>query len=161
MQERYARNLGPLTEQDCLLLQKRRVFLAGCGGLGGYLLEHLLRVGVGTITVCDGDRFTPSNLNRQLLADAASLGRSKAECACERAALVNPQVTGKGRSHLPDSRKCRLPDCRPPSGPGRSGQPVRPARPGQSLLPGGYPLGARGHSGMVCPGGGDPAGRAV
>ena len=95
MQERYARNLGPLTEQECLLLQKGRVFLAGCGGLGGYLLEHLLRVGVGTITVCDGDRFVPGNLNRQLLADAASLGRPKAECACERAALVNPQVTVK------------------------------------------------------------------
>ena len=95
MQERYVRNLGPLTEQDCLLLQQGRVFLAGCGGLGGYLLEHLLRVGVGTVTVCDGDRFAPSNLNRQLLADGASLGRSKAECACERAALVNPQVTVK------------------------------------------------------------------
>lgn len=64
MQECYARNLGPLTEQDCLLLQKGRVFLAGCGGLGGYLLEHLLRVGVGTVTVCDGDRFVASNLNR-------------------------------------------------------------------------------------------------
>lgn len=98
MQERYARNLGPLTEQDCLLLQKGRVFLAGCGGLGGYLLEHLLRAGVGTVTVCDGDRFEPSNLNRQLLADGASLGRSKAECACERAALVNPQVTVKAVS---------------------------------------------------------------
>ncbi len=95
MQERYARNLGPLTEQECLLLQKGRVFLAGCGGLGGYLLEHLLRTGVGTVTVCDGDRFAPSNLNRQLLADGASLGRSKAECAWERAALVNPQVTVK------------------------------------------------------------------
>lgn len=95
MQECYARNLGPLTEQDCLLLQKGRVFLAGCGGLGGYLLEHLLRVGVGTVTVCDGDRFVASNLNRQLLADTANLGRSKAECACERASLVNPQVTVK------------------------------------------------------------------
>ena len=92
MQERYIRNLGPLTEKECLLLRKRRVFLAGCGGLGGYLLEHLLRAGVGKITVCDGDRFVPSNLNRQLLADETSLGRSKAETACTRAARVNPEV---------------------------------------------------------------------
>lgn len=92
MQERYTRNLGPLTEEECLLLRKRRVFLAGCGGLGGYLLEHLLRLGVGAVTVCDGDVFAPSNLNRQLLADTASLGRPKAEAARMRAALVNPEV---------------------------------------------------------------------
>ena len=59
MQERYIRNLGPLTEKECLLLRKRRVFLAGCGGLGGYLLEHLLRAGVGKITVCDGGSVCP------------------------------------------------------------------------------------------------------
>ena len=93
MQERYIRNLGPLTEAECLRLRQGRVFLAGCGGLGGYLLEHLLRAGVGRITVCDGDVFSPSNLNRQLLADTASLGLPKAEAARMRAALVNPEVT--------------------------------------------------------------------
>ena len=97
MQERYIRNLGPLTEEECLLLRQRRVFLAGCGGLGGYLLEHLLRAGVGAITVCDGDTIVPSNLNRQLLADMESLGRSKTEAACARAALVNPEAAVKAR----------------------------------------------------------------
>ena len=92
MRERYIRNLGPLTEEECLRLRASRVFLAGCGGLGGYLLEHLLRAGVGAVTVCDGDVFAPSNLNRQLLADGASLGRSKAEAARARAALVKPEV---------------------------------------------------------------------
>lgn len=97
MQERYIRNLGPLMEEECLLLRQRRVFLAGCGGLGGYLLEHLLRAGVGAITVCDGDTIVPSNLNRQLLADMESLGRSKTEAACARAALVNPEAAVEAR----------------------------------------------------------------
>ena len=97
MQERYIRNLGPLTEEECLLLRQRRVFLAGCGGLGGYLLEHLLRAGVGAITVCDGDTIVPSNLNRQLLADMESLGRSKTEAACARAALVNLEAAVEAR----------------------------------------------------------------
>ena len=79
------------------LLRQRRVFLAGCGGLGGYLLEHLLRAGVGAITVCDGDTIVPSNLNRQLLADMESLGRSKTEAACARAALVNPEAAAEAR----------------------------------------------------------------
>ena len=73
------------------------MFLAGCGGLGGYLLEHLLRAGVGAITVCDGDTIVPSNLNRQLLADMESLGRSKTEAACARAALVNPEAAVEAR----------------------------------------------------------------
>ena len=49
MDERYVRNLGALTEQECNLLRTKTVFVAGCGGLGGYLIEMLLRLGVGTI----------------------------------------------------------------------------------------------------------------
>ena len=92
MEARYTRNVGPLTEAECLALRDKRVFLAGCGGLGGYLLEYLLRLGVGRITVCDGDRVDETNLNRQLLAGLDTLGQSKAEAARERAARVNPQV---------------------------------------------------------------------
>ena len=67
MDERYVRNLGALTEQECNLLRTKTVFVAGCGGLGGYLIEMLLRLGVGTICAADGDVFEASNLNRQLL----------------------------------------------------------------------------------------------
>ena len=49
MEERYIRNLGALTERECALLRTKTVFVAGCGGLGGYLIEMLLRLGVGTI----------------------------------------------------------------------------------------------------------------
>ena len=68
------------------------MFVAGCGGLGGYLIEMLLRLGVGTIRAADGDAFEASNLNRQLLSSPSTLGRSKAEAAADRAALVNPDV---------------------------------------------------------------------
>ena len=90
MEERYVRNLGALTEQECALLRTKTVFVAGCGGLGGFLIEMLLRLGVGTIRAADGDVFEASNLNRQLLSSPLSLGRSKAEAAAELAALVNP-----------------------------------------------------------------------
>ncbi len=92
MEERYIRNLGALTEQECAVLRTKTVFVAGCGGLGGYLIEMLLRLGVGTIRAADGDAFEASNLNRQLLSSPSSLGKSKAEAAAERAALVNPDV---------------------------------------------------------------------
>ena len=92
MEERYLRNLGPLTEAEQALLASKTVFLAGLGGLGGHLLEHMLRLGVGAIVAADGDRFTPSNLNRQLLATEDNLGQPKAQAAAERAAAVNPGV---------------------------------------------------------------------
>ena len=92
MDERYVRNLGALTERECNLLRTKTVFVAGCGGLGGYLIEMLLRLGVGTIRAADGDAFEASNLNRQLLSSPSSLGQPKAEAAAARAALVNPDV---------------------------------------------------------------------
>ena len=92
MEERYIRILGALTERECALLRTKTVFVAGCGGLGGYLIEMLLRLGVGTIRAADGDRFEASNLNRQLLSAPSALGQAKAEAAAARAALVNPEV---------------------------------------------------------------------
>ena len=92
MEERYIRNLGALSEAECALLREKTVLVAGCGGLGGYLIEMLLRIGVGEIRAADGDRFEASNLNRQLLSAPALLGKSKAEAAAERAAAVNSDV---------------------------------------------------------------------
>lgn len=92
MEERYIRNLGALTEQECAQLRMKTVFVAGCGGLGGYLIEMLLRLGVGAIRAADGDVFEASNLNRQLLSSTHNLGRSKAAAAANRAAEVNPDV---------------------------------------------------------------------
>ncbi len=92
MEERYIRNLGALSEEECALLRGKTVLVAGCGGLGGYLIEMLLRLGVGEIRAADGDCFEASNLNRQLLSAPGLLGRPKAEIAAERAAAVNPDV---------------------------------------------------------------------
>lgn len=96
MEPRYTRNIGALTEEECQTLRTKRVFIAGCGGLGGHLLENILRLGVGGITVCDGDVFDETNLNRQLLSTTENLGLPKAEAAARRAREVNPEVDFKG-----------------------------------------------------------------
>ena len=87
--ERFIRNLGALREEEQRLLGEKRVFIAGCGGLGGYLLELLLRLGVRRIVLADGDVFEASNLNRQLLATPALLGTAKAK-----AQSAGTQTTG-------------------------------------------------------------------
>jgi len=93
MADRYERQHSLLGEGGQEQLGKKRVLIVGCGGLGGYLLEHMVRLGVGEITAVDGDVFDESNLNRQLLSQEGLLGCSKAKAAADRAALVNSSVT--------------------------------------------------------------------
>lgn len=89
---RYERNLGAFSQQELDRVRSKTVLVVGCGGLGGYLCQCLARFGVGKIIVADGDVFTQSNLNRQLFADASSLGRNKAVVAEERLRLINSEV---------------------------------------------------------------------
>ena len=89
---RYERNFPAITEAEQEKLKNSRVFVAGCGGLGGYIIEFLIRIGIGHITACDGDVFAPSNLNRQLLSTVPLLGVSKAKAAKMRAEEINPEV---------------------------------------------------------------------
>jgi molybdopterin/thiamine biosynthesis adenylyltransferase len=92
LKERYARNLGTLTPQEIALLGEKRVFIAGCGGLGGYVLEMLARIGILNISIADGDVFSASNLNRQLLCTEDTIGMPKTEAALLRIKEINPEV---------------------------------------------------------------------
>lgn len=90
--DRYSRNIGTITEEEQLILQQSHIFIAGCGGLGGYLINHLLRIGIGTITAVDCDSFDSTNLNRQLLSSTATIGIPKTEIADCYAKAINPDV---------------------------------------------------------------------
>ena len=92
MQERYIRNIGALTEEECLALRSKTVFVAGCGGLGGHVIDMLLRLGIGTIRCADGDTFDVTNLNRQLLSGEDVIGKNKALTAKEHALRINSSV---------------------------------------------------------------------
>lgn len=89
---RYSRNIPALSEAECAVLRDKTVAVIGCGGLGGYLIEYLARIGVGCIRCVDGDVFEETNLNRQLLSTASLLGASKAKAAADRVSEINPQV---------------------------------------------------------------------
>lgn len=81
-----------LTEAENLSLRNFRVAVVGCGGLGGHIIEMLARLGIGHITAIDNDVFDESNLNRQLLALPANIGKSKALEAKIRIEQVNPEI---------------------------------------------------------------------
>lgn len=92
MDPRYQRNIPALTEEECRLLQTKRVLVVGCGGLGGHIIDQLARIGIGCLRVVDGDVFEPSNLNRQLLSQVSLLGRAKSAAAAEHIRQVNPGI---------------------------------------------------------------------
>lgn len=96
-ENRYERNIGTLTPEENEKLQTFRVCAVGCGGLGGYVIEELARLGIGHITAVDGDVFQDSNLNRQLFSTEEVLGKSKAETARERIRKVNSEVEIEAR----------------------------------------------------------------
>lgn len=73
-------------------LAASRVILLGCGGVGGWAAEALVRTGVGHLTLVDKDTVELSNINRQLVATRASLGRSKVEALRERLLAINPEA---------------------------------------------------------------------
>jgi len=64
----------------------------GAGGLGGTVSETLARIGVGRLTLIDGDCFEESNLNRQLFSTEALIAQSKAVAAEDRIRSVNATV---------------------------------------------------------------------
>lgn len=92
MDARYIKNLPAISSAQQEQLKGKRVLIAGCGGLGGYLLEYMLRLGVGSVRIMDGDCFKDSNLNRQLLAENGNLGMFKVLAASDRAKRINPSV---------------------------------------------------------------------
>jgi molybdopterin/thiamine biosynthesis adenylyltransferase len=92
---RYQRNQQMISTAQQLRLFQSTVAVVGCGGLGGYILEELARLGVGQIVAIDPDVFEEHNLNRQLLSTVELLGTAKVDAAVERLAAINPAVTVK------------------------------------------------------------------
>jgi len=90
---RYQRNRKMLDLADQVRLFGSRVAVIGCGGLGGFVIEELARLGVGQLVAVDPDIFEEHNLNRQLLSSPKALGKPKVEMAYRRVAEINPAVT--------------------------------------------------------------------
>jgi molybdopterin/thiamine biosynthesis adenylyltransferase len=106
MSKRYERNMMTLSPEENAKLATFKVFVAGCGGLGGFIIEELGRLGIGRITAVDGDVFEETNLNRQLLSTVELLGASKAETAKQRMLEVNPDVEVTAIHTMIDENNC-------------------------------------------------------
>ena len=73
-------------------LSDAHVLVVGVGGVGAYAAEMLCRAGIGEMTLIDADTVQPTNINRQLPATHATLGRAKVEVLAERFRDINPDI---------------------------------------------------------------------
>lgn len=88
----FARNIGWVTTPEQEALSRKRVAIAGLGGVGGVHLLTLARLGIGAFNIADLDRFDIANFNRQVGATVTTLGHSKAEVLAAMAMDINPQL---------------------------------------------------------------------
>ena len=95
MQNQFSRTELLIGSEGMEKLKKSRVAVFGVGGVGGYVVEALVRSGLGSIDIIDNDTVAESNINRQILATKNTLGKYKVDVAEERILDINPDCKVK------------------------------------------------------------------
>jgi molybdopterin/thiamine biosynthesis adenylyltransferase len=86
---RYERSHGTVGWEGQIKLLESTVAVVGSGGLGGWVIEGLARMGIGHLVIIDGDSFAENNLNRQALCTETNLGQGKTDAARDRVTRIN------------------------------------------------------------------------
>ena len=92
-------------EDNIQKLNQARVIVFGVGGVGGYVVEALVRSGIVHITIVDNDVVSLSNLNRQIIATQETIGQKKVDVMKKRILSIHPEcdVTTLDMFYLPET----------------------------------------------------------
>ena len=90
MEDMFSRTRMLLGDEVMERLAKARVAVFGIGGVGGHVVEALVRSGIGALDLVDSDRVELSNLNRQIIATRDTLGMLKVDAAKARVLSIDP-----------------------------------------------------------------------
>lgn len=102
--DRFSRTERLLGKEALQKLKQSKVAVFGIGGVGSYVVEGLVRSGVGKLVLVDKDTIAKSNLNRQLHATIETVGRAKVEVMKDRILSINEniEVTAIEKFYLPE-----------------------------------------------------------
>ena len=105
MKEQFSRTAQLLGNENVEKLFDKHVIVFGVGGVGGYVVEALVRSGVGNISIVDNDVVNESNINRQIIAFHSTIGMQKVEVLKNRILDINPdcQVFVHNQFFLPEN----------------------------------------------------------
>lgn len=92
MQEEFSRTELLLGTDALKKLGSSTVAIFGIGGVGSYVVEGLVRAGIGSVILIDNDTICLSNVNRQLHATTKTVGKYKVDVMCERIKEINPNI---------------------------------------------------------------------
>jgi tRNA A37 threonylcarbamoyladenosine dehydratase len=84
-----------LGEGSINTLKSKTILVFGCGGVGSYVIEGLVRTGISNFIIVDNDTVSKSNINRQIIATANTVGKSKVEVTKERILSINQAANVK------------------------------------------------------------------
>ena len=70
-------------------LKNTNILVVGCGGVGGYICEFLVRTGIENLTIIDFDKVELSNKNRQIIALNSTMGKQKVDVLKDRLLDIN------------------------------------------------------------------------
>ena len=90
MENQFSRSELLIGKEKMERLERSRVAVFGIGGVGGYVVEGLVRSGVGALDLIDSDKVSLTNLNRQIIATRKTVGKYKTDVAKERILDINP-----------------------------------------------------------------------
>lgn len=81
-----------LGKENMEKLKNSHILVFGLGGVGGYVVEGLVRSGIGNISIVDFDTVDITNLNRQIIATQDTIDKLKTDCIEKRAKSINPEI---------------------------------------------------------------------
>ncbi|HVI39642.1 MAG TPA: tRNA threonylcarbamoyladenosine dehydratase [Anaerovoracaceae bacterium] len=70
----------------------KKIIVFGVGGVGGFVVEALVRAGIQSIAIVDYDIVDITDINRQIIALHSTVGRKKVEVMAERIKDINPDA---------------------------------------------------------------------
>ena len=106
MQNQFSRTELLFGDDAMERLSRARVAVFGVGGVGGYVVEALVRSGVGAVDLIDNDKVCLTNLNRQIIALHSTIGQYKVDVMRDRIRDINPDCRGNVHKcfYLPETQ---------------------------------------------------------
>lgn len=106
MLNQFSRTELLLGKEAMKILSRAHVAVFGVGGVGGYVVEALVRSGISHIDIIDNDTVSLTNINRQIIASHSTIGKAKVDVMKERILDINPDAEVKAFKcfYLPETR---------------------------------------------------------
>ncbi|MDU1175407.1 tRNA threonylcarbamoyladenosine dehydratase [Peptostreptococcus anaerobius] len=101
MNDKYKERTKIVIGQDGIdLLRNANILVFGIGGVGSYVVEGLVRAGIGNLTIVDFDTVDITNINRQIPALHSTTGMNKTDVLEKRIKDINPEINLKCHTSL-------------------------------------------------------------